>query len=98
MARHLNGEMGAGAKAVETETAARLDLAQAQGTVANDARTEQGRCFGISERAGQGECVAFVDDEIFSIAAVCIEAGKARLLAEIFQPLPAEIALRRRPN
>ena len=61
--------------------------------MADQARAEQRRGFGILIATRQAEAVAIIGKDIILIAAIDVAAGKPRLVAEIFLARQAETAM-----
>ena len=71
--------MRGGAEPVESEPLTRLDAAQSQGAIADDAGAEQRRGFVIGKARWNGIGKPRRHDRIFRIPAVDLIAGELRL-------------------
>jgi hypothetical protein len=92
MTSNLDGNVSGRSKPIETKPLTRLDSTQAQRAVADDAGTEEGRCFCIAEDRWNriGKCRR--DARILRIPAIDLIAGKPGALAQVLAPACAKLA------
>ena len=94
--RDLADDVGAGAEAVEPEA---LRVAgHPQRAVADEPGAQQRRGLEVAEALGQREGVARVGHRARRVAAVAVEAGEARALAEVLAPAACRSGTSRRSS
>jgi hypothetical protein len=90
--RNLNRDMRARAEPIEAEALARLDTAEPQGAIPDDAGTQQRCRFLVREPRRQRICVTSRHDRIVRIAAVDLVAGEGRAQAQILPAAQTKLA------
>ena len=88
----LDGDVGGGAEAEETEPLARHDSRELERPIADDPGAKKGRRGFVGKRFREAVEEALGRDSILRVAAVHVVAGEARLVAEVFLAPPAEEA------
>jgi hypothetical protein len=90
--RHLRGEVGRGAEAVDAEPTARRELGPAQGAVADDAGAEQRGGVFVVVGVGKPVRVGLGHHGPLRVAAVGVPPGEARVDAQVLGAAPAPSA------
>src|SRR5919197_121495 len=92
VAGHLDRQVGGGAEAEEPDPSARLDPAEPQRAVADDAGAEQGSGVEVGEAVGEREGEVPPGDDLLSVPAVDRPAPELGLFAQVLAPARAEAA------
>jgi hypothetical protein len=91
MPGHLEGHVGRAPKSVKAQPLAGLDLAQPEGSIADDTGAEQRSCFLVRKDLWDGIGELFASHHVLGIAPIHVIAGEFRIRAEIFPALSTEL-------
>src|SRR5689334_25448713 len=86
---NLDRNVGGRAKSIKTEPLTGLHPAEPQGSVTDDASTEERRRFLIGKRGGNRIGKGCGHHGVFGIAAIDLIAGEARCQAQVLSAAPA---------
>jgi len=92
VSRHLDGNMGGGAKSVETQLASGFDPGKAQAAEADNSGTEQRSSLLVAKFAWDGVDKVLWSNNVLRVAAVDGIARERGMVAKIFGPSAAVLA------